>query len=340
MEGLRFTIPEILSLFGVAQCLYIVVYMLFRSGRLSHAGLSLAYFSILGLAFTHDFISSSFGKAFPHFKDVGWALWFMGPPLSVLLIIQIAQISKLPALKYYWVLLLVPLAYLIAWQFRDRVDNFYDLLRIMGLCSGGISLLAVWLNRSVLKALNEGKTGKDRYWLILSLILMNIAFMALMLMSVSFAMDPEHTRIVRTILGIGFVYLVNTSLFRIYPQAVRLMERRSPDRLSDQEFNVALKIQDLLDLDKVYQEASYSRADLARECNISEANLSRIINVYFKKSFTQLLNERRVEDAKRLLKQTDVPIKVIAEEVGFNSLASFNRVFKNQTGKNPGKLRN
>lgn len=340
MDGLRFTIPEILSLFGVAQCLYIIVYMFFRSGRISRAGLALLYFSVLALAFAHDFAASSFGKVFPYFKDIGWALWFLGPTLSVLLVIQIAQISRLPSIRYYWILLLIPISYGVAYACKDKTDHFYDLLTVCGLVSGGISLLALWFNRSVLETLGKEKSGKDRYWLILSLVLMNSAFLGLMLMSVSFKMDPQNTRVIKTILGIGFVYLANTSLFRIYPQAVSLMERRSPDRLKESEYQVALKIQDLLDLDKVYHEPSYSRADMARECNLSEANVSRIINAYFKKSFIQVLNERRVEDAKRMLKQTDVPIKVIAEEVGFNALASFNRVFKEITGKNPSKFRN
>ena len=47
------------------------------------------------------------------------------------------------------------------------------------------------------------------------------------------------------------------------------------------------------------------------------------------------MNERRVDDAKRLLVETDAAIKTIAEEVGFNSLPSFNRVFKDLTGYAP-----
>jgi AraC-like DNA-binding protein len=89
----------------------------------------------------------------------------------------------------------------------------------------------------------------------------------------------------------------------------------------------------------VYQEPTYSRTDLARECDTSETIISRVINAHFGKSFPQLINEYRVEDAKQLLIQTSAPVKVIAGDVGFNSLASFNRVFKDTTGESPSKFR-
>jgi AraC-like DNA-binding protein len=37
--------------------------------------------------------------------------------------------------------------------------------------------------------------------------------------------------------------------------------------------------------------------------------------------------------------ETDMPIKAIAEDVGFNSIASFNRVFRDILGQSPGQFR-
>ena len=58
-----------------------------------------------------------------------------------------------------------------------------------------------------------------------------------------------------------------------------------------------------------------------------------------RKSFPQLLNEKRVETAKTLLLDTDASIKIVAQEVGFNSLPSFNRVFKEVEGQSPSSYR-
>ena len=337
METLRFTIPEIFSLFGVAQCVYIMVYMTFRSGRLSRGTLPLIYFFVLALAFFLDAASRHIGEISSLYDHARWALWFFGPPLSVLLIIQIAQISKTPAWKHYWVLSLIPLAYGVSHKLASP-ENLPDILIAAGLIAGGISLLAIWFNRPLWKNLSSQKQAKDRYWLILALIVANCAFLATMLTDISLS-EFSHAPLIRTILGIGFVYLINTSLFRIYPQAVELIDRRNANRLSEGEYAVAKTIQHLLQMDKVYQEQSYSRADLAKECGVSEATISRVINTHFQKSFPQLMNEHKVEDAKQLLRETGAPIKHIAEDVGFNALASFNRVFKEITGDSPSQFR-
>ena len=94
-----------------------------------------------------------------------------------------------------------------------------------------------------------------------------------------------------------------------------------------------------MSLDKVYQAASYNRADLARELAVPEAVVSRVINAHFGKSLPTLLNEYRIADARYLLTSTDLPVKDIADQVGFNSMPSFNRVFREITGTTPSLLR-
>jgi AraC-like DNA-binding protein len=336
MNQIQFTIPEILSLIGVTQCVYILVYMIMRAGKLSRAGLPILYFGVLACAFLSDFAYRTLGSNFEHYFFIQWTAWFLGPPLSVLLVIQIAKINETPALKHYWVLGLVPLAFAAA-AFLSPEDRAAG-LTVFGIIAASISLLAIWGQRGLFASLSNEKTGKARYWLILALIFTNIFFLATMLASLSLPHAQEQVLLVRTVLGLGFVYLVGTSLFRIYPQAVRLSEA-SAGSLSGGEAEIARKIENLLALEKVYQEPAYSRADLARECGTSEAVLSRVINLHFQRSFPQLMNEHRISDAKRLLKETDVSVRTVAEEVGFNSLATFNRVFKEMTGTTPGQFR-
>ncbi|MBU6475348.1 MAG: AraC family transcriptional regulator [Alphaproteobacteria bacterium] len=64
-----------------------------------------------------------------------------------------------------------------------------------------------------------------------------------------------------------------------------------------------------------------------------------MINVAFGKSFPRLLNEFRVDDAKRMLQNHEIPVQVVASEVGFNSLASFNRAFRDVTSLTPTQYR-
>ncbi len=349
MEQLRFSIPEIVSLIGIVQCVYILVYMLFRSGRLSHAGLPFLYFLVLGTAFFLDLGKAYIGELTEYYDVMRWVAWYSGPPLSVLLVVQIAQITRLPALRHFWVLVLIPLALGFS-SFMSSLDSeckivhqcgvFYDWLIVSGLIAGALSLLAIWMKRGLFEGILIQKTGKERYWLILALVFANIFFLGAMLLSLSSAVSEQDAVLIRTILGLGLVYLTSTSLFRIYPQAVRLIDKADKgDSLSNEELELAMKVERLMELDKVYHETGYSRTDLARELGASEAVISKVINLHFDKSFPQLVSEHRVEDAKRLLVETDASIKVIAEEVGFNSLASFNRVFKELTGNAPSAYR-
>jgi AraC-like DNA-binding protein len=339
MEQLQFTIPEILSLIGVTQCVYFLVYMVMRAGRLSRAGLPILYFLVLALAFLSDAAERSLGTSIDNYFYLQWATWFLGPPLSVLLVIQVAQISRTPELKHFWVLALIPGAFLITRLMvpPESASEMQSALIIFGIIAGCISLLAIWLQRDVFAAITSEKTGKARYWLILALVFTNIFMLGVMMLSLNPAY-AENALLVRTVLGLGFVYLVGTSLFRIYPQAVMLSDI-GPDTLTARDMEIARKIESLMSLEKVYHEPAYSRADLARECEVSEAALSRIINLHFSKTFPQLMNEHRIEDAKRMLKETDASVRTVAGEVGFNSLATFNRVFKELTGSSPGQFR-
>ncbi|RTZ46849.1 AraC family transcriptional regulator [Chryseobacterium arthrosphaerae] len=55
----------------------------------------------------------------------------------------------------------------------------------------------------------------------------------------------------------------------------------------------------------------------------------------FEKNFFQYVNEFRVEQAKKLLKETNSKLSIlgIAYESGFNSKTSFNTTFKKLTGQ-------
>jgi len=349
-EQITFSIPEIFSVIGLIQCVYVLVYMLFRSGNPAKAALPVIYFLVLGGAFFLDFSARFIGGFTEYYSVLQWALWFYGPPLSVLLMIQIAQINKLPSLKNYWVIFLIPISFFISLGFAGNssacegsvigCDQFYEWLALTGLLSGALSMMAIWFLRYIMHDLYSQKEGKSRYWLILTIVVVNLLFLETALLNISNILTTGDTLIIRSILGIFLVYLAGTSLFRIYPQALILISRTQERRtMSDEEFELAKRIESLLDLEKVYHEATYSRSDMARELEMSEGVVSKVINAYFGKNFPQLMNERRVEDAKRLLLETKASVKTVSEEVGFNSLASFNRAFREISGTTPSNFR-
>lgn len=78
---------------------------------------------------------------------------------------------------------------------------------------------------------------------------------------------------------------------------------------------------------------------LAQVSAVSEAHFAR----EFKKAFGlpphRYLLTRRIERAKTLLRDTDMPVTDIALQTGWTSLGTFGRIFRDITGESPGELR-
>ncbi len=78
--------------------------------------------------------------------------------------------------------------------------------------------------------------------------------------------------------------------------------------------------------------------ELAQSLDIHPNYLSQVINSKEHKNFYDLVNERRVEEFKKLVSQSSnqkYTLMAIAYDSGFNSKASFNRNFKKYTGLTP-----
>ncbi len=93
-----------------------------------------------------------------------------------------------------------------------------------------------------------------------------------------------------------------------------------------------------------YIHANYSNCNLsqnivAEEIGISPAYLSRLFKQEMGTSFTEYINNVRLEQAKQLLISSQLLIKDIAYQTGFNSLQNFFRIFKKNIGISPGEYR-
>jgi AraC-like DNA-binding protein/multisubunit Na+/H+ antiporter MnhG subunit len=81
---------------------------------------------------------------------------------------------------------------------------------------------------------------------------------------------------------------------------------------------------------------------LSKEMNISPHHLSQVINEKTNKNFFEFINYFRVEEAKRLLKDREkqnLTLAAIGFEAGFNSVSSFNSIFKKVTSITPSQYR-
>jgi len=94
---------------------------------------------------------------------------------------------------------------------------------------------------------------------------------------------------------------------------------------------------------RYYQEPELSLTLLAEKLGLTTHELSRIINTVLKKSFNDFINEYRVGEVVQKMQDPaydHITLLGIAYESGFNSQSTFNRIFKQMTGKSPLEYKN
>jgi AraC-like DNA-binding protein len=80
-------------------------------------------------------------------------------------------------------------------------------------------------------------------------------------------------------------------------------------------------------------------ASLARMAHTSEAHFIRTFKATFGETPHRYLQRRRVERAMFLLRQTDRSVTEISLDVGFFSLGTFSRTFRDIVGQSPTEFR-
>jgi len=103
------------------------------------------------------------------------------------------------------------------------------------------------------------------------------------------------------------------------------------------------RLKEAVAANRLYEDAELTLTTLAVKLVIHPHDLSRIINVGLEKNFSDFINEFRVREVARKMQDPAydrLTLLGIAYESGFNSKRTFNRVFKEMTGKTPVEYKN
>jgi AraC-like DNA-binding protein len=106
----------------------------------------------------------------------------------------------------------------------------------------------------------------------------------------------------------------------------------------EQAEKIHKRLLSFMELSKPYINPTLTLSALSKEMNLSPHHLSQVINERLNKNFFEFINQFRIEEAKQLLidpQKRHLNLAALGFEAGFNSVSSFNSIFKKVTSFTP-----
>jgi AraC-like DNA-binding protein len=109
--------------------------------------------------------------------------------------------------------------------------------------------------------------------------------------------------------------------------------------LSSKEYpRILTQVIVLLSTEQLYLQPGLTLKDIADRLKINSKYISQAINGQLQMSFTDFINDYRVEEAKKQLLHPDnklLTLEAIGQKAGFQSKSTFFTLFKKKTGLTP-----
>ncbi|EFC98470.1 transcriptional regulator, AraC family, partial [Hungatella hathewayi DSM 13479] len=119
-----------------------------------------------------------------------------------------------------------------------------------------------------------------------------------------------------------------------------VLQIAGPDeKKDDQPPENALVIAPALEYIRCHYMEDFSMEYLAGLCSLSPAHFRRLFSAVMETSPLKYLNVTRIRQAAVLLRTTEASVLSISEEVGYRSVSSFNRQFRDTMGQTPHEWR-
>jgi len=128
--------------------------------------------------------------------------------------------------------------------------------------------------------------------------------------------------------------------FSFTPNPVSIPQPDESKNVSEED---VLLVKNYMNIEQPYLNPDLNLSDLAEAIQMTRAQLSQVINKGFQKNFNDFVNSFRVNAFKEKLnegKHKQLSLLGIAYDCGFNSKATFNRVFKKLTNSSPTEFLN
>lgn len=116
-------------------------------------------------------------------------------------------------------------------------------------------------------------------------------------------------------------------------------EKEEDTGTNERDRDVMERIDRLLSEQKLFRDENLTLARLARRASVPARQISGAINRLAGRNVSQYINDFRIAEACRLLRDTDMPVTSAMFESGFQTKSNFNREFRRVTARSPATWR-
>lgn len=130
-----------------------------------------------------------------------------------------------------------------------------------------------------------------------------------------------------------------TSMAELHPLRDTMIRRYCAAVRSKNDTRYSPVIQKVVDSVECSFNTNLTLNSLAQQLHVSPSYLSTLFKKETGQAFTEYLTQQRLAFAKKLLRETDLPVNVVAAECGIADNSYFARIFKARMGMTPAQYR-
>ncbi len=136
---------------------------------------------------------------------------------------------------------------------------------------------------------------------------------------------------------VGLIFVLN-GYFLVYSDSRGLLRKKTPFAPPKNINQLSVALEDLLKNKALLTDQGLTQSLVAEKLEVTRTTVSMVINNHFKKSFYNYINEKRIDEFVRVVTSEAYPHLTyygVAQEVGFNSKATFYKAFKAKYNMTP-----
>jgi AraC-like DNA-binding protein len=229
-------------------------------------------------------------------------------------------------------------------KYKKQIENYDSNInkRIIKTLYIGISLnLLSWIIGTIGLQFYYFHVKTDIDFFTLSYLIMVVIIYAISYVAIKspeiFKIEKNKIQVINTPKTISTV--LNDTETSMVPEKENISSKSRSNAVTDAELlSINKKLIEIMEKERPYLDPDLTLPELAKRIDVSRNHLSNVINQVHKVNFYQFINRYRVEEVKRLMRDPEnkhIKLLSLAYDAGFNSKASFNRIFKQMTNMTP-----